>query len=121
MDLNDFFYYSLLQGYKIMGVDKTRIERIAQIKEYKRLYNDFINSLDLDKELKNPIVEYFEMTLRAREFKDMKGKILGKNANLYFGFDKAGYRYVVKRHPLKTSGKYLGDIMNQMLQRSGIK
>lgn len=116
MDLNDFFYYSFLQGYKIMGVDKTKIERIAQIKEFERLYQEFVDTIDT-----STIEDYFKLALNAKVFRAKNGHLLKGNDNLFWRFNSKGYQYLLCRRPIKTSGNYIGNIMNELFQRSGIK
>ena len=111
MSYNNFLYDCLLQGYKIMGVNQKKIDRMIQLKEFKREYQEFIKDLDL-----NPIVEYFELGIKARYFKNQVGKVLERNDNLFWGFNHGAYQYTLRRQPAKTTGNTIGDIMNQMIQ-----
>lgn len=113
MNFNNFFYHCILQGYEIMGINKKKIERLAQLKKWQEEYQEFIKMLDL-----NPIVNYFEKGVKAKQFRQQDGKILGRNDNLFWGFNHSGYQYTLRRQPLNTIGKDMGSIINEMLQKS---
>jgi len=113
MNYDKFFYDMYLRGFEIMGVNKKKIDRMALLRQYVKEYQDFIKELDL-----NPIVDYFEIGLKAREFKDFNtGRILTKNDNLFWGFNHKGYQYTLRRQPLQTQGNNINAIMNQILQQ----
>ena len=117
MDFNDFFYYCLLQGFEIMGMSKKRAEKIALLKENQRKYQEFVKQFDL-----KPIVEYFEYGLEAQVFTDkMTGKILQKNENLFWGFNHAGYQYLLARKPIRKAKSPLQDILNEARREKNFK
>ena len=112
MNLDTFFYHSLLRGYEILGINKVKIERMALFKKWQEEYQEFLKSLKLQ-----PIVEYFEKGVKAKQFRQQDGKILGRNDNLFWGFNHGGYQYTLRRQPQKTSGNDINSIISQMLQK----
>lgn len=112
-DYDKFFLHMYLRGFEIMGVNKKKIDRMALLRQYIKEYKDFIKQFDL-----KPIVEYFEVGLKANQFKDFRtNRILGKNENLWWGFNSGGYQYTLRRQPLRAQGNNVNDIMNQLLQQ----
>ena len=95
-----------------MGVNQKKIDRMVQLKEWEREYQEFIKTLNL-----NPIAKYFELGVKAKQFKRQDGKILGRNDNLFFGFNHEGYQYTLRRQPLQVTGNNMNAIINQMLQK----
>jgi len=117
MNFDDFLYSCILRGYTIMGVNHKKIDRIKQLRVKKKEYQEFIKTLDL-----NPIVEYFEMGVEAQYFKmpdpnnPGRFKTLGKNDDLWWGFNDKGYQYTLRRQPLNTSGNDMNSIVNELFQ-----
>lgn len=109
MDISTFIYNLILRGYEIIGFDKKKAERIALLQKNKQKFNDFTKSLDL-----MPIVRYFEFGLEAQVFTDnMTGKVLQKNHNLFWGFNHAGYQYLLSRRPIPQTRNPLQNILNE--------
>lgn len=102
-----------------MGVNTKKINKMALLRAKKKEYQEFIKSIDL-----NPIVEYFELGVDAQYFKithptiPNKQIILGRNDNLFWGFNSGGYQYTLRRQPLNTSGNNINSIMNELLQKN---
>lgn len=111
MNFNDFLYNCILRGFKIMGVNHKKMDRMSLLSTKRKEYQEFIKTLDL-----KPIVEYFELGVEAHYFKRVDGKILGKNDNLWWGFNSEGYQYTLRRQPLNTSGNDMKSIMNELFQ-----
>ena len=116
MNFDNFFLACYLTGYKIMGIDKTKIERMALRKKIQEEYQEFIRTLDL-----SVIVDYFEKGVHARQFRQQDGKILGRNDNLFWGFYDKGYQYTLRRQPIKTPKNDMNSIINEMFQKGAIK
>ena len=116
MNLNSFFLSCFLRGYEIMGVNKTKIERMALMKKLQKEYQEFIRTLDL-----SVIVEYFEKGVEANQFRQQNGKILGRNDNLFWGFNDRGYQYTLRRQPRKVTKNDMSSIINEMFQKGAIK
>ncbi len=116
MNFDNFIYHYLIRGFKIMGINAKKIERISLLKSKKKAYQEFIKNLDL-----KPIVEYFELGVEAEYFRRDDGKKLGLNDNLFWGFNHKGYQYTLRRQPLNTAGNNIGSIMNEMFQKGMIK
>jgi hypothetical protein len=112
-----YFYDMEIRGYEIMGVNKTKIDRMKILREAKGKWKDFLKELDL-----SAVVNYFEIGVDAQSFTDMNtGRILTAKDDLMFGFNQGGYQYTLRRQPLNTIVKTLEDIVNQTLQGSGQK
>lgn len=117
MNFDNFLYNCLLRGFTIMGINTKKIDRMALLRAKKKEYQEFIKTLDL-----KPIVEYFELGVEAQYFKmpdpnnPGRFKTLGKNGDLWWGFNHEGYQYTLRRQPLKTSGNDMNSIMNELFQ-----
>lgn len=98
MSYNNFLYDQILRGYQIMGVNQKKIERLAQLEENKKEYQDFLKTMDM-----KPVFEYFKLGLEANQFKDNQtGKLLGKHDNLFWRFNAGGYQYLLCRRPIRN-------------------
>lgn len=117
MNIDNFLYDCILRGFTIMGINHKKIERMAQLRVKKKEYQEFIKLLDL-----KPIVEYFELGVEAQYFKmpdpnnPERFKTLGKNDDLWWGFNSEGYQYTLRRQPLNTSGNDMNSIINELFQ-----
>ena len=118
MNFDNFIYHYLIRGFKIMGINAKKIERIKLQRAFQRQFNEFKKTLNL-----KPIEEYFELGVEAGAFfmppnpVFPKGKILTKNEDLFWGFNSNGYQYTLRRQPLNTGGNNIDSIMNEMLQK----
>jgi hypothetical protein len=95
-----------------MGFSKAKIEKMAQLRKLQEEYQEWIRTLDL-----KPIVDYFERGVEANQFRDQNNKILGRNDQLFWGFNHAGYQYTLRRQPLRTTGKNMNSLINDILQK----
>lgn len=101
MDLDNFIYYYLLRGFKIMGINAKKIERIKLQREFVSQFQEFKRTLNL-----RPVEEYFELGVEAGAFQILgnpmfpEGKVLGKNDDLFWGFNSKGYQYTLRRQKL---------------------
>ncbi len=122
MNFDTFLYNCILRGFKIMGINAKKIERIKTHRENLKIYHEFLKTLNL-----KPIEEYFELGVEAEAFRmppnslHPKGKLLGKNDNLFWGFNSKGYQYTLRRQPLNTGRNNVDSIMNEMFQKGMIK
>lgn len=96
MNITNFIYNKLLQGYKIMGINQKKIDREAILKAWKQKYTDYVKSLDL-----KPLQEYIDIGMKAQVFRDIRTlEILKDKDDIMFGFPKDGYLYTFRRQPL---------------------
>ena len=96
--LNDYLLNMYLRGFKTMGVNYKKIEMHAKWKQAQKEYEDFKKQFDL-----NPIVDYFEVGLKAKIFKNpLNGQPLTENDSLFWGFNHDGYQYTLRRQPIST-------------------
>ena len=118
MNFDTFLYNYILKGFTIMGVKAKKIERIKIHKENLKKYQEFLKTLNLQ-----PIEDYFVLGVEAEAFRISpnsmfpKGKILGKNDNLFWGFNSKGYQYTLRRQPLNTGGNNIDAIVNEIFQK----
>ena len=118
MNFDTFLYNYILKGFKIMGINAKKIERIKLHRELIRRFQEFKKSLNL-----KPLEEYFELGVEAGAFfmppnpMFPEGKVLTKNENLFWGFNSNGYQYTLRRQPLNTGGNRIDSIMNEIFQK----
>lgn len=116
MSYNNFLYDQMLRGFKILGVNQKKIDRMVQLKEAKREYQDFLDDIDI-----TVIEDYFKLGLKANVFRERSNKVLGARDNLFWRFNSKGFQYLLCRRPLNFVGKDMNSIINDVLQQGVIK
>lgn len=112
MNFDDFLYDKVLQGFEIMGINQKKIDRMLQLKESQRKYQDFLDDIDV-----RVIEDYFKIGLKANVFRDKNNRVLGVRDNLFWRFKKDGFQYLLCRRPLNFAGTDMNAIINDILQK----